>query len=71
MEYSWVLKKQYSSKYEYKYHACVNLMAKHVRNYRNEFYYAPNFEEAEGAYWFGPVRPWCVVHYILHTVKNS
>ena len=21
------------------------------------FYYAPNFEEVEGAYWFGPVRP--------------
>ena len=20
-------------------------------------YYAPNFEEVEGAYWFGPVRP--------------
>ena len=23
------------------------------------FHYAPNFEEVEGAYWFGPVRP-CV-----------
>ena len=21
------------------------------------FYYAPNFEESEGAYWFGSVRP--------------
>ena len=20
-------------------------------------FYAPNFEEVEGAYWFGPVRP--------------
>ena len=21
--------------------------------------YAPNFEEVEGAYWFGSVRAWC------------
>ena len=21
------------------------------------YFYAPNFEEVEGAYWFGPVRP--------------
>ena len=31
--------------------------------------YAPIFEEAEGAYWFGPVRSSvCVLH--LDTVKN-
>ena len=23
-------------------------------------FYAPNFKEVEGAYWFGPVRLWCV-----------
>ena len=36
-------------------------------------YYAPNFEEAEGVYWFGPVRV-CIclsVRYALHTVKNG
>ena len=35
-----------------------------------EYYYAPNFEEVEGAYWFGPVRG--SVHVLcLHTVKNG
>ena len=36
-------------------------------------YYAPNFEEVEEAYWFGPVRAYvsaCVGH-TLHTVKNG
>ena len=38
------------------------------------YIYAPNFEEVEEAYWFGPVRPYihpsvCVLH--LHPVKNS
>ena len=37
------------------------------------FNYAPNFEEFEEAYWFGPVHPSvrlsvCVLH--LHSVKN-
>ena len=26
-------------------------------------FYAPNFEEVEGAYWFGPVRP-SVTHFV-------
>ena len=30
--------------------------------------YAPNFEEVEGTYWYGPLR--LSVHYALHTVKN-
>ena len=25
----------------------------------NFSFYAPNFEEVEGAYWFGSVRAWC------------
>ena len=32
--------------------------------------YAPNFEEVEEAYWFGPVCV-CVVRYALHTAKNG
>ena len=42
-----------------------------------EIYYAPNFEEVEGAYWFGPVRgsvhaSVCAsVRPRLHTVKNG
>ena len=33
------------------------------------FFYAPNFEEVEEAYWFGPVHP--SVGHTLHTVKNG
>ena len=28
-----------------------------IYNLQIFFYYAPNFGEVEGAYWFGPVRP--------------
>ena len=42
---------------------------------RDEFhFYAPNFEEVEGAYWFGPVRGSVrpsVCPLRLRTVKNG
>lgn len=40
---------------------------------KKETFYAPSFEEAEGAYWFGLVRPsvYHSVRYALQTVKNG
>ena len=32
-------------------------------------FYAPNFEEVEGAYWFGPVRPSIRPYYFLAAEK--
>ena len=36
------------------------------------FYYAPNFEEVMGAYWFGPLSICLsVMRNAVHTVKNG
>ena len=34
------------------------------------FYYGPNFEEVEEAYWFGPVRPWITLCIWSRTVRD-
>ena len=34
-------------------------------------YYAPNFGEVEGAYWFGPVRPSVCPSVCLSVIRGS
>ena len=40
------------------------------RQVKNMYFYAPNFEEVEGAYWFPVVHP-CVHlrHFLMHAIS--